>query len=132
MLTNADPATVDRSRPSQPTWDDRNQDLIEEVEAAQNEEAINPLLQTEDAEKVLVATETGMLHQLRKVNPTTIFEPVNRAAVCKYMKMITPAKLLSSLQDGTDEVMVDKDIADRARTSVERMISIGTPSPTAE
>lgn len=84
------------------------------------------------AEKVLVATETGMLHQLQKVNPTTVFEPVNRAAVCKYMKMITPAKLLRSLRDGTDEVTVDKDTADRARASVERMIAIGTPSSTAE
>ena len=47
---------------------------------------------------MLVATETGMLHQLRKANPLVIFEPVNRAAVCKYMKMITPDKLLRSLQ----------------------------------
>src|SRR5829696_9082858 len=50
------------------------------------------------ADKVLVATETGMLHQLRKANPLVIFEPINRAAVCKYTKMITPAKLLNSLQ----------------------------------
>jgi quinolinate synthase len=84
------------------------------------------------AEKVLVATETGMLHQLQKVNPNTTFEPVNRAAVCKYMKMITPSKLLRSLRDGTDEVTVDKEIADRARASVERMIAIGSPSSTAE
>ena len=42
--------------------------------------------------KVLVATETGMLHQLTKANPLVIFEPVNRAAVCKYMKMITPRR----------------------------------------
>lgn len=84
------------------------------------------------AEKVLVATETGMLHQLRKVNSKTIFEPVNRAAVCKYMKMITPSKLLRSLREGTDEVTVDADIADQARKSVERMIAIGSPSPTAE
>jgi quinolinate synthase len=84
------------------------------------------------ARKVLVATETGMLHQLEHVNPTTIFEPVNRAAVCKYMKMITPAKLLRSLRDLTDEVTVPVDVADRARRSVERMIAIGTPSPTAE
>jgi quinolinate synthase len=84
------------------------------------------------AKKVLVATETGMLHQLRKTNPLVIFEPVNRAAVCKYMKMITPAYLLRSLRDGTDVVDVPRDIADRARLSVERMISIGTPSPTAE
>lgn len=84
------------------------------------------------ASKVLVATETGMLHQLRKANPLVIFEPINRAAVCKYMKMITPDKLLRSLQTLTDEVTVPRDIADRARLSVERMIAIGTPSRTAE
>jgi quinolinate synthase len=84
------------------------------------------------AAKVLVATETGMLHQLERVNPTTVFEPINRAAVCKYMKMITPAKLLRSLREGVDEVTVPPDVAERARRSVERMIEIGTPSPTAE
>jgi quinolinate synthase len=84
------------------------------------------------AKKVLVATETGMLHQLSKANPLTIFQPVNRAAVCKYMKMITPEKLLRSLRDGVDEVTVPRDIADKARLSVERMIAIGTPSRTKE
>jgi quinolinate synthase len=88
--------------------------------------------QNTHAKKVLVATETGMLHQLRKANPLVIFEPVNRAAVCKYMKMITPEKLLRSLRDGTDVVEVPRDIADKARASVERMIAIGTPSRTKE
>jgi quinolinate synthase len=84
------------------------------------------------AKKVLVATETGMLHQLSKANPLTIFEPVNRAAVCKYMKMITPEKLLRALQTGQDVVDVPRDVADKARLSVERMIAIGTPSRTKE
>src|SRR5215204_4160492 len=84
------------------------------------------------APKDLAATETGMLHQLSKANPLVLFEPVNRAAVCKYMKMITPAKLLRSLRDGTDVVDVPADVADRARLSVERMIAIGQPSPTGE
>lgn len=87
---------------------------------------------TTTATRVLVATETGMLHQLRKANPLVLFDPVNRAAVCKYMKMITPEKLLRSLRDGTDEVLVPADIAARARASVERMIAIGTPSRTGE
>ncbi len=87
---------------------------------------------TTTARKVLVATETGMLHQLEKVAPDVSFEPVNRAAVCKYMKMITPAKLLRSLRTGTDEILLDRDIADRARRSVEAMIAIGTPSSTAD
>jgi len=84
------------------------------------------------AKKVLVATETGMIHQLRKVNVTTEFQPVNRAAVCKYMKMITPEKLEHALLHGTDIVDVPRDIADRARQSVERMIAIGTPSRVGE
>lgn len=87
---------------------------------------------TTKAKKVLVATETGMLHQLRKVNVTTEFQPVNRAAVCKYMKMITPEKLENALMYGTDVVDVPRDIADRARASVERMIAIGTPSRVGE
>jgi quinolinate synthase len=87
---------------------------------------------TTTAKKVLVATETGMLHQLRKVNVTTEFQPVNRAAVCKYMKMITPEKLENALMYGTDVVDVPRDIADRARASVERMIAIGTPSRVGE
>jgi quinolinate synthase len=84
------------------------------------------------AAKVLVATETGMLYQLRRANPLVIFEAVNPAAVCKYMKMITPDKLLRCLREMRDEVTVPVDIADRARRSVERMIAIGTPSRTAE
>ncbi len=87
---------------------------------------------TTTASHVLVATETGMLHQLRRANPLVLFEPVNRAAVCKYMKMITPDRLLLSLRDGVDEVDVDPEIAAAALASVERMIAIGTPSPTGE
>ena len=76
--------------------------------------------------KVLVATEVGMLHQLRLANPTTSFEPVNERASCPYMKMTTPAKILASLQEGRHEVEVDPEIARRARQAVERMVAIGS------
>ena len=84
------------------------------------------------ASKVLVATETGMLHQLSQANPRTVFEPVNPRAVCQYMKMNTPAKLLRCLRDGVDEVVVEADVAARARAAVEAMIAIGTPSLSGE
>jgi len=80
------------------------------------------------APRVLVATETGILHQLRQLSHGTEFVPVSDRAVCPYMKMITPAKLLRSLRENVFEVDVDPDIAARARTSVERMIAIGSPS----
>ncbi|MGH3715330.1 MAG: quinolinate synthase NadA [Micromonosporaceae bacterium] len=80
------------------------------------------------AKKVLVATEIGMLHQLRAAKAGVEFLPVNDRASCRYMKMITPAKLLRSLRDGYAEVTVSDDILVRARSSVERMIAIGNPS----
>ena len=84
------------------------------------------------AKAVLVATETGMLHQLRRANPAVRWEPVNPNAVCRFMKMITPAALLRCLRDGVDEVHVDPDVADRARRAVRAMIAMGTPSAGGE
>ncbi|MFD6952581.1 quinolinate synthase NadA [Nocardiopsis sp. NPDC060348] len=80
------------------------------------------------AKKVLIATETGMLHQLRNANSTTSFEAVNSRAECHYMKMIDADKLLDSLRFGTTEITVGAETAERARRSVERMVAIGSPS----
>ena len=79
------------------------------------------------ASSVLVATEVGMLHQLRKAAPEIDFQPVNDRASCQYMKMITPAALLRCLRDGLDEVHVDAETAARGRAAVQRMIGIGNP-----
>jgi quinolinate synthase len=79
------------------------------------------------AKTVLVATEVGMLHQLRRAAPEIEFRAVNDRASCRYMKMITPAALLRSLREGADEVQVDPLVAERARGAVRRMIEIGKP-----
>jgi quinolinate synthase len=76
------------------------------------------------AETVIVATETGLLHSLRAQNPDKRFIAANDEAVCRYMKMITPENLLSSLEEERYEVTVPKDIAGRARLALERMIGI--------
>ncbi len=79
------------------------------------------------ARQVLVATEVGMLYQLRRAAPEVDFQAVNDRASCKYMKMITPAALLRCLLDGVDEVDVDPETSALARRSVQRMIEIGQP-----
>lgn len=77
--------------------------------------------------QVLVATEVGMLHQLRRAAPEVDFRAVNERASCRYMKMITPAALLRCLIEGADEVHVDAETARLASASVRRMIEIGQP-----
>ena len=85
----------------------------------------------ETSRQVLVATEIGMLHQLRKANPVIDFQPVNPQAACPFMKMTTPEKLEACLGDPAltraYEVDVPADVAARARRAVERMVAIGNP-----
>jgi quinolinate synthase len=76
-------------------------------------------------QRFLVATETGILHRLHKEAPGKRFEPVNDAAVCIFMKMITLKKVRDSLRDWQHEVTVDPGIAARARGAIDRMIAIG-------
>jgi quinolinate synthase len=75
---------------------------------------------------VLVATEIGMIHQLKRAAPGIDFLAVNEKASCRYMKMITPDKLMRSLLENRDEVQVDVETSARARGAVERMIAIGS------
>jgi quinolinate synthase len=77
-----------------------------------------------DADTFIVATETGMLHPLAKENPGKSFIPANRAAACRYMKMITLPKLRDTLRDLRPQVKVDPDLAERARIPIERMVAI--------
>jgi quinolinate synthase len=78
-----------------------------------------------DARRVIVATETGLIHRLRASQPDREFIAANEAAICRYMKMITPDKLLDSLRLNVHEVTVEPEVADRARLAIERMIAIG-------
>jgi quinolinate synthase len=78
-----------------------------------------------DASEFIVATETGMLHPLAKENPGKEFIPANRAAACRYMKMITLPKLRDALRDLRPVVKVDPALAARARVPIDRMVAIG-------
>ncbi|HWO16666.1 MAG TPA: quinolinate synthase NadA [Solirubrobacterales bacterium] len=73
----------------------------------------------------IVATENGMLHPLHQASPSANLIEANRMAVCKYMKMITLPKLRDSLREMKFEVTVPREIADRARIPIERMVAIG-------
>jgi quinolinate synthase len=72
----------------------------------------------------VVATETGIMYRMKKENPDKMFIPVKENAVCKYMKKITIEKVVDSLVHKQYEVKVPKHVADKARTAIERMLTI--------
>jgi quinolinate synthase len=77
-----------------------------------------------EKDTMIVATETGILHRMHQESPEKHFVPANRAAVCKYMKMITLPKLRDSLLELKYEARVPEEVAVRARVPIERMVSI--------
>lgn len=79
---------------------------------------------TSPTDTLLIATETGLLHRLRKEIPHKTILAADEGAVCRYMKQITLPKLRDTLRDMAPEVTVDPAIAARARLSIERMLAI--------
>ncbi len=83
-----------------------------------------------DSEEFIVATEVGILHRLRRENPTKRFIPANDRAVCAFMKVTTLPKVLASLEHMQHRITVDPDTAAKARRAIERMVAVGgTPTP---
>ena len=76
------------------------------------------------AKNFVVATETGILYKMRQQNPGKTFIPASEKAECQYMKMITLKKVYDSLVQEKNQVIVPKEIADKARLAIERMLSI--------
>ena len=73
--------------------------------------------------KVMLVTECSMSDNVEADNPDVEFiKPCN---LCPYMKKINLEKILDCLKNETNEIIIDKKIADFARQSVQRMIEIG-------
>jgi len=86
--------------------------------------------QTSDNKRFIVATEWGILHQMKKENPDKDFIPAPpedatcACNTCFYMKKNTLEKLYFCLENETPEILVDEEIRLRAVKPIERMLEI--------
>src|SRR3954449_5239910 len=78
-----------------------------------------------NADEFIVATEIGILHRLRRENPSKRFYAANERASCAYMKVTTLPKVRAALIHNQHRITVPADIAGRARLAIERMVAIG-------
>lgn len=76
------------------------------------------------SKQFVVATETGILHRMRKNNLDKEFIPIKEDATCKYMKKITLKKVYNSLVNEVFEVKVDDNVALKAKRAINRMLEI--------
>jgi len=76
----------------------------------------------DDVREMIVGTELGIIHRLRKENPGKRFIPVSEQAICPDMKLITLEKVLRSLEEMSPEVKVPEGTRLRAKAAVDRML----------
>jgi quinolinate synthase len=79
----------------------------------------------DEVREMVVGTELGIIHRLRKENPNKRFIPASEQAICPHMKLITLEKVLWSLEEMSPEVKVPEGIRLRAKAAVDKMLEIG-------
>ncbi|MDR2147237.1 MAG: quinolinate synthase NadA [Tannerella sp.] len=83
-----------------------------------------------DKKEFIVATESGVIHEMRKASPEKVFLPAppNDSTCacndCVYMKLHTVEKLYRCLRDETPEITVDEAIRERAVLPIQRMLEL--------
>jgi quinolinate synthase len=77
-----------------------------------------------DAGELIVGTEEGILHRLRKENPEKKFYLAYEGAVCPNMKLTTLDRLYASLKEEKYLIKVPENVASKARVSLERMFKV--------
>jgi quinolinate synthase len=74
--------------------------------------------------ELLIGTEIGILHRLKKEAPDKAYYPISTNAVCPQMKMITLPKILRSLEQEKPRIDLPPEIMERARRPIERMLAL--------
>jgi quinolinate synthase len=85
--------------------------------------------------KFIVATETGIFHQMKKLRPEVeliqapLADGTCNCNQCPYMKMNSMEKIRSALRDLKPEVTLDENLRSRAQVSLDRMMAITGKQP---
>ncbi len=74
---------------------------------------------------VVLGTEAGMCHRVRREHPNTNCYPLRRTALCRNMKRTGLADVLAALTGSVAEVKLPEEVASRARAALERMVELG-------
>ena len=83
-----------------------------------------------DTTEFIVATESGILHEMQKSAPNKTFIPVPPADSscacneCNYMRLITLQKLYNCLKYEWPEIEVDSEVAEKAIRPIQKMLEI--------
>jgi quinolinate synthase len=85
---------------------------------------------TDRSKCFIVATEAGIIHQMKKENPDKIYIPAPPrdstcgCSECSFMKLITMEKIYNCMKSEKPEIFVDKEVLLKAKKPIRRMMEI--------
>jgi len=92
--------------------------------------ALLKFTKTDNANCYIVATEVGIIHQMKKENSNKLYIPVPPrdstcgCSECSFMKLITIEKIYNCLKNEKPEILIDEDMIIKARKPILRMMQI--------
>lgn len=103
--------------------------LLQVADFVGSTKAMLTYIEKSDKKKFIVATETGILYEMRKNNPDKEFLTVSakdgcNCADCSYMKQNTLENLYACLRDETPEILMDAEMIEKAKTPILRMLDM--------
>ncbi|MBW1836465.1 MAG: quinolinate synthase NadA [Deltaproteobacteria bacterium] len=99
-------------------------DVIDAADEALSTGGIIRYARKYQGKTLVVGTETGILHRLKKENPGVEYVPVTDKSLCPNMKKIDLGKVLWSLQEMKPQIKVPEDIRRGALNAVDRMLQL--------
>ncbi|MDP8289866.1 MAG: quinolinate synthase NadA [Candidatus Susulua stagnicola] len=81
------------------------------------------IAQESKAKKIIVGTEEGMIHRLRRENPDKEFYSLGSTRICTNMKRTTLSDLRRALVKDEYKIELDSEIIEKAQIALERMVS---------
>jgi quinolinate synthase len=105
------------------------EDVLESADFIGSTSALLKFVQTDNHQSYIVATETGILHQMQKYCPTKTFIPAppnNTCACneCPYMKLNTLEKIYLALRDEQPEIIMSQELIEKAKKPLIRMLEL--------
>ena len=97
-------------------------DVVAEADYTGSTSKMSNYVRDRKPKKVLMVTECSMSDNVAIENPEV--EMIKPCNLCPYMKKITLRGIYDSLTKGTEEVTLTKEVMDKARLSIERMIEV--------
>ena len=86
----------------------------------------------DDSNVYIIATEAGIIHQMKKANPEKTFiaapprDSTCGCSECNFMKLITIEKIYKCLLNEDPQIFINEGLMDQARIPIKRMLDMSS------